>query len=1021
MKYWLLVACLLQAVIVFGQTRQLRGVVVDEQEEPLAGVTVLIKGTSIATATDADGRFEIAVPVAGATLVFSYVGFQTREISVTTEQQLRVQLFIEKKLMDEVVVIGYGTQIRSQLTGSISSVEGEMLERLPVVSVEQGLQGKAAGVFIEANNGKVGGDIRVRIRGATSMDASNQPLFILDGIPINTYYINDGVDITLNPLADLDFNDIESVEILKDASASAIYGARGANGVVIITTKRGKSGKPQVTFDFQQGWSKPTRLREFLNGRQYVDYFLDAAVRGGKYAYRMGLGNFDSEQEAIDKYTQRVLNDLAQFANGTDFLNNPVSTDWQSLAFQKAPFSSADLDISGGSDRIAYYLSAGYAFQNGILLDNNAKRYNINTNLDLYPGKNINTGLSLHLIRNANNTVPNDYQFTTPMQIVAQAPITPLYDSTGELTNYPNATYQSPLVDAYNSFNLSVTWRSIGGVYAEYFLLPGLKLRGEAAADISNLNTNAYYGKKSDLGKPVGGYGYVYNSTLENYDVKLLLDYTRTWNEHTLSLMAANEYQRYKLQYSEADGTGFPNDNLNNLSSASQIVYYVGNSDEYRFLSYLGRAHYSLSGKYLFTLTGRYDGSSKFGENRRFGFFPSAAAGWVISREPFWNNNQTLSFLKLRTSYGITGNAEIATYQYAGLFTVSTYADKPGLSPYTLPNPDLSWEQTSQYDLGLDFGLLSDRINGQLDYYFKDTRDLLLAVPVSATTGFTYQTQNIGRVTNTGIEASVYADLFTGKFSWNAGLNVARNWNKVVEIAPGQDIIDYSGSDGLNVMKVGYPMGIYYGPEYAGVDPATGDALWYVNAEEGSRETTNDYNAAHWVILGDPNPKVIGGFNNTLTYGAWSLTLNFQGVFGHLIHLSGDHWMNGGAATYDNQIVEALNYWKQPGDITDVPEPRLFFDNGNQARSSRYLSDGSYLRLKNFSLGYDVPEKWCRKAHLNGLRLYMSAYNLLTLTRYEGWDPEVSADGGVSNYFFSFDFYSAPQPRTIVFGVNMKL
>lgn len=1021
MKQGLLLFLLLWAASLWAQTRTVRGTVVDEQGEPLAGVTVLVKGTNQATSTDADGRFELSLPASGATLVFSYVGFATRELAVTTESQLQVQMFIEKKLMDEVVVIGYGTQIRSQLTGSITSVDGEALEHLPVTTLEQGLQGKAAGVFIEANNGKVGGDIRVRIRGATSMDASNQPLFILDGIPINTNYINDGVDIALNPLADIDFNDIESVEILKDASAAAIYGARGANGVVIITTKRGKAGVPQVSFDFQQGWSKPTRLREFLNGRQYVDYYLDAAVRGGKYAYRMGLGNFDDEQEAIDKYTDRVLNDLTQFANGTDFLNNPVSTDWQSYAFQKAPFSSADLDISGGSDRIVYYLSGGYSFQNGILLENSAKRYNLNTNLDLYPGKNIQTGLSLHLIRNTNNTVPNDYQFTTPMQIVAQAPITPLYDSTGELTNYPNATYQSPLVDAFNSFNTNITWRSIGGLYAEYFLLPGLKLRGEAAADISNLNTTAYYGKKSDLGKPVGGYGYVYNANLENFDVKLLLDYSKSWNRHALSLMAANEYQRYHLQYSEADGTGYPNDNLNSLSSASQIVYYLGASDEYRFLSYLARANYGFDSKYLFSITGRLDGSSNFGENRRFGFFPSASAGWLLSREPFWPQQSPVSFLKLRASYGITGNAEIGTFQYAGLFSVISYADKPGLAPYTLPNPDLSWEQTSQFNTGIDFGLFGDRINGQFDYYFKDTRDLLLAVPVPATTGFTSQTQNIGKVTNTGIELAVFADLLTGKFTWNSGLNLARNWNKVVEIAPGQDIIDYSGSDGLNVMMVGQPMGIYYGPEYAGVDPQNGDALWYINAEEGSRETTNDYNAANWVILGDPNPKWIGGFSNTFAYGPFSLLLNFQGVYGNLIHLSGDHWMNGGAATYDNQIVEGLNYWKQPGDITDIPEPRLYFDNGNQTRSSRYLSDGSYLRLKNFSLGYNLPDSWCNKVRVAGLKLYISAYNLLTLTRYEGWDPEVSADAAASNYFFSFDFYSAPQPRTIVFGVNLKL
>ncbi len=1014
-----LVFCLI-AVDGLAQERILSGTVTDARNEPLVGVTVRLKDSPVATTTDAGGRFELSIPKGGATIVCSYVGFQTREISVTTEATITVKMTVEHTIMDEVVVVGYGTQIRSQLTGSISSVDGDKLEHLPVVSLEQGLQGQAAGVFIEANNGKVGGDIRVRIRGATSMDASNQPLFIVDGIPINTTYINDGFDIALNPLADLDFNDIASVEILKDASAAAIYGARGANGVIIITTKRGKIGNPRISFDYQHGWSKPTRLRQFLDGRQYVDYYLDAAVRGGKYAFNKGLGNFDNEQEAIDKYTSRAMKDLELFANGTDFLNNPVSTDWQSLAFQKAPFISADVDLTGGNERSQYFLSTGYAQQNGILLANSAERYNFLCNLDVQPAKNINMGFTLNLTRNRNNVVPNDYQFTTPMQIVAQAPITPLYDSTGELTNYPNATYQSPLVDAYNSENQSVTWRSIGGVFTEFFLSPKLTVRGEAAADIANLSTNAYYGHKSDLGKPTKGYGYVYNSTLENYDLKLLVRYRTSWARHALELMAANEYQSYDLRYSEADGVGYPNDNLNTLSSASTIVYYTGALEQFRQLSYLARGNYSFDRKYLLTLTARYDGSSRFGPERRFGFFPSVAVGWVLTEESFMQNLNPLSFLKWRISYGVTGNSEIGSFLYAGLYSVATYADKPGLSPYTLPNPNLGWEETRQLDIGLDWGLLDNRLNGQFDYYIKQTHDLLLEVPIAGTTGFATQTQNIGQVANRGFELSMFADVVQKDFTWNVGMHFALNRNKVIQLAPGQQIIDYSGSDGLNVMMVGQPMGIYYGPEYAGVDPATGDALWYVNAEEGNRETTNDYNAANWVILGDPNPRYSGGFQNTFRYGPFTLTANFQGVYGNKIHLAGDHWMNGGAATYDNQIVAGLNYWKQPGDITNIPEPRLGFDNGNQSRSSRYLSDGSYTRLKTLTLSYTLPQSWLEKIRAADASVYVSGYNLLTFTKYEGWDPEVSADGGTNNYFFGFDFYSAPQPRTIVLGASVN-
>jgi TonB-linked SusC/RagA family outer membrane protein len=887
--------------------------------------------------------------------------------------------------------------------------------------VEQTLQGKAAGVFIEQNNGKVGSAVRVRVRGSTSITASNDPLYVVDGVPINTTAINDGLYVYLNPLNDINFNDIESVSILKDASASAIYGSRGANGVILITTKRGKKGAAKIDFDYQQGWSEPTRTRDFLDANQFVDYFTQAAINAGKYRWAQGIGNFDSEQDAIDKAVANLNDDFAQISGGTEL--GTVNTDWQAQAFQKATSLTTNLAISGGTDNIRYYISAGYSKQDGIMLGNSGDRGNILANLDATLSKKLTAGISLNIIRDVNHDIPDDNEFSTPLQIVALSPITPLYDSTGNYTNEPVTIYPNPLIDATQSEFNTVTFRNIANAYAEYSFIPQLSLRGEAGADLTNLNTDRFWGSNTQTGLGIGGYALNYASSAENYDTKLLLNYHQSFaSKHNVEAVAGMEYQRYNDVYSEVDGTGFPNDDLKTVYSAANIVYGTGAKNYYRFLSYLARVNYDYMSKYLFAVTGRYDGSSRFGQNNRYGFFPSVSAGWVLSQENFWKNISAISFLKLRASYGIIGNAEIPNFSYAGLYGVSSYGGNSALYPSTLPNPDLTWERTAQTDFGIDFGILKDRINGELDYYLKKTDGLLLDVPVPSTTGFTSQTQNVGKTQNSGFEFLINADILVNTFTWSASVNFAANKNKVVELAPGQTIIDLGGTEALNVAMVGQSIGIFYGAEYAGADPANGDALWYINDPENpSNATTNDFNAANFVVIGDPNPDFIGGFSNTFGYKGFSLDFTFQGVYGNDVNLNGDHWMNGNAATYDNQIVEALNYWKEPGDITNVPEPRLGFDNGNQFRSSRYISNASYLRMKTITFAYSLPKSWVKKMKMENFQLYASSYNLFTITNYGGWDPEVSTDLYADNINVGVDFYSAPQPKTIVFGVKLTL
>lgn len=1023
----LLLPLLLFSVLLRAQTRTISGVVTDKQDNsPLVGVTVALQGSTTGTTTNEEGKYTITVPVSGGTLSFSYLGFISQQVPLAEAAVINIALIRSEKYLDEVLVVGYGTQIKSQVTGSISSVQGDEIALMPVTSVEQALQGKAAGVFIETNNGKVGSAIRVRVRGSSSITANNEPLYVVDGIPINSAPANDEVNLALNPLNDLDFNNIESIQVLKDASAAAIYGSRGANGVVLITTRRGKEGKVKVNFDYQQGWSEPTRLREFMNAEQYVTYLQEAAVNAGIYDFANGISGYASEEEAIADYQQYLNDELDRLSGGTDWQNYEVNTDWQSEAFQRATSRDINLNISGGTESVQYYVAGGYTQQDGIMINNFMNRVSLAANLDAKLSEKADMGISLQLSRGLNNDIPNDNYFETPLQAVAQAPITPLRDSSGNYTTEPTALYFNPLVETEYSTSEIVTFRTIGNIFAEYYFLPSLSLRGEVGADITNLNQSRYSGSGSNFGQSVNGYGEVFNNSIENYDLKLLLKYDQVFNTaHDLKITGGLEYEPYHGFYSKVDGQNFPNDDLKTLASAAEIVYGTSVIDQYRFLSYFARANYVYNSKYLLSISGRLDGSSRFGEDNRYGFFPAVAGGWVITEESFVRNNPTLSFLKLRASYGITGNAGIGNFQYMGLYGAASYNNEPTLYPASLSNPDLKWERTAQFDMGVDFGLFGDRLNGEFDYYVKNTSDLLLDVPVAGTTGFLIQTQNIGEMRNVGFEAVINGDILVRKVRWNAGLNFATNHNEVMALAPGQDLIDEGGSGGLNVVKVGESLGVFYGAEYAGVDPANGDALFYINDPENpSNATTNDFNAANFVVLGDPNPDFIAGLTSSLAWMGFTLDFSLQGVFGNEVNLNGDHWMESNATFFDNQITDVINSWKQPGDVTDVPESRLTFENGNQYRSSRYISDGSYLRLKTLTLGYNLPRRTLEKIKISSLRFYISGYNLITFTDYAGWDPEVTSD--YSNTYYDnvnvgYDFYSAPQPKTVVLGVSLGL
>ena len=1017
------------AVLVLGTAwgqREISGTITDSDGETLIGASVLVAGSSTGTVTDLDGTYSLQVSEDATTLIFSYTGFTSQEVAIGASDIIDVVLQEGISQLSEVVVVGYGTQIKSTVTGNIAKVKGEELENIPVASVEQTLQGKAAGVFIEGVNGKPGGQIRVRIRGASSLTASNNPLYVIDGVPITVESQNtSGAD--LNPLADLNFNDIESVEVLKDASAAAIYGSRAANGVIIITTKQGKAGKTKVDASYQYGFSNETNRREFLNAAEYIELFTEAAVN---------LDELEGNSPDGFNWKDWVEARFDRYSGPSDWRSGETDTDWQDLAFQEnAPSQQANLSFSGGSDKTRFFVGLGFNEQEGILVGNGFQRMSGRINLDHSIDDKLTIGMNMSLARTFTDQVANDNSFSTPLQLIAQAPITPARNFTsepfqsgsrlvqpGELFDRPTAVYYNGLLDNEYAQREVTSFRNLTNAYARYEILPGLKINGEMSVDVYNLRDDAFWGSLTFAGQASNGLGDSRAVQIVNYNTRLYANLLKTVsNNHNIDLTGGIEFQKSRRDLTETEGQEFPVDDLKTIQSAANITQGASSLTAFTFVSYFARFNYNFDQKYLFSASVRADGSSRFGKNNQFGVFPAFSAGWVLSNEPFLQNNPTFSFLKLRASWGITGNAAIGNFDHLGLFGAEGYNGVPGLQPTQIPNADLTWETTTQVDIGIDFGFFNDRLNGELDYYVKETTDLLLDAPVPSTSGFETQTQNIGAIENRGVELVLNSNNLVGAFKWTTNFNVAYNKNEVTKLAEGQDIIDPGSSSIMNVAKIGHPLGAFFGAEYAGVDPANGDPLWYVNQEGSGRETTNSFNDAEFVVLGSPMPEWIGGITNRFEYKGVSLSVAFQGVFGNMINNNAGRFMSANGDWFDNQTTDQLRRWQNPGDITDVPKALFISGHGTQGRSSRYLSDGSYVRLKNVTFGYEFPSSVLSNIGLRRLRLYVTAQNLLTFTDYDGWDPEVSTDAFVTNTRFGIDFYAAPQPKTIAFGVNIGL
>ena len=655
---------------------------------------------------------------------------------------------------------------------------------------------------------------------------------------------------------------------------------------------------------------------------------------------------------------------------------------------------------------------------------NGFERISGRLNVDNEVNKRLDVGLSLSMARTNIDQINADNAFANPMQLVALSPITPVRDLDGILYDTPTTTYYNGLRHVEYSDRKLYEVRTVANSYLNFKIIEGLNWRNELAYDVYNLKENNRYGELTNTGVGIGGYAFSNYAQTQNVLGKSYLNYLNTFGDIGVNAILGSEIQYSILDNTWVEGQGFPLDELKTLASAGEITGGTQTLTEYGFVSYFSRINIDYKAKYLFSVSGRIDGSSRFGINNRYGIFPAASAGWVLTGEDFLSDNSLISFLKLRASYGLTGNAGIGNFQHLGLYGVNNYNNQAGLIPTQIPNPDLGWEATAQFDVGIDFGFLDNRISGEIDYYEKKTTDLLFNVPVPGTSGYASQTRNVGSMENKGFEFVLNTNNLVGEFKWNTNFNFAFNNNKVTDLA-GQTIVDPGSGRFMNILILNEPIGVFYGAEYAGVNPANGDALWYINEKDANGKIinkgaiTNDFAKANYVVLGKPNPDLIGAMTNTIRYKGFELSFTLQGVTGNMIHLSGDSYMAGNGEWYDNQLKSQLRSWREPGDVTDIPEARLAYANGTQGRSSRYLEDGSYLKLRSMVFGYDIPKSLISNLGIQRLRIYMNAQNLYTWTKFTGWDPEVSSDFVVGNVTSGVDFYSPPQPRTITFGINM--
>lgn len=1020
------VLCSIPFLAYTQQAKKITGRVTTETGDPLTGVSIQVKNTQRGTTSGDSGRYEIEVTGKDPVLIFSYVGYVKQELRVAGSGAMDVVLVLEKNELSQVVVIGYGTIKKSDITGSVASVKADELKAIPATSFDQALQGRAAGVQVTTLSGKPGAETSIRIRGTTSINAGNEPLYVIDGMLITSDGNDMSTGVTLGPrigpLASINPNDIESIEILKDASATAIYGSRGANGVVLITTKRGRKGKGTVTLDSYYGSQTIANQVEVLNAADFAN----------------------------------LVNDAKLNANQTPIYVNPKNlgegTNWQDEVLQTAPMGNLQLTFAGGDDKTKYSIAGSYFKQEGIIIGSDFERFSFRANFDRDISDRLSIGTSLTYSGIASNGVLTNAGTIVPGVITSAFlfnPVLPVYDSTvdGGYTyqNDRGKVLGNPVAEAEKHISYTTSSRFLGNFHAKYKLMEGLEFKTSFGVDAFSQKENSYapyYLKRAEASKGEAAVGDIQGITWLNENT---FTYNKKFrNEHALTALAGFTMQQFQNQSLLAYAFDFPDDRTgyHNLGAALNPQKPVNNESKWSLVSFLGRAFYNIQDKYLVTLTARADGSSKFAEGNKFGFFPSGAVAWRMSKERFMQDVDFISDLKLRVSYGAIGNQAIPPYQSLslvgpygqGVFN-SSQGSEPynGMEPLSYVNKDLKWETTKQLDIGIDLSMFKNRITIAADYYHKKTFDLLLSTPIPTTSGFTTTLLNVGNIVNRGFDFDIRTINTTGTVKWNTSLNISVNRNELTDLNTETDIPIFGGL----ILREGESIGTFYGyifdgifqsdeeaansPVLAGQEPTSPNPASRAKAGDRKyRDINNDgkIDAADRTLLGTAQPDFTWGLNNTISYGNWDFSFFFQGSQGNkLANYNSFDLLN--FTGQNNVLAEAgLNRWTPERPSNKYPRALASGSLDVGIFSSAIVEDASYIRLKNVTLAYRMPYSVLKKTGIQNMKIYGGATNLWTRTNYTGYDPEANTYGQ-STTLIGIDFGGYPQTTTYTIGLNI--
>jgi TonB-linked SusC/RagA family outer membrane protein len=1000
-KGFVLVCLLFAVTMVHAQERTITGKVISSDEQlGMPGVNISLKGTSQGASTDFDGAYSIKVSDNNAVLVFSYLGYITKEVQVGTQSEVNVTLQFDANELDEVVVVGYGTVKKSDITGSVSSVKGDDLTAYPVLSAEQALQGRSAGVVVQSNNGgEPGAPIKVRIRGGTSINASSDALIVVDGF----------VGATM-PAPE----DIASMEILKDASATAIYGSRGANGVILVSTKKGKSGKTKIELNTSYSSQAVNNTIDMLNAEEFASY-------------------------------------RSQYVSG--YVQGTGDTDWQDVIYQTGNISNTQLSFAGGSDNIKFYISGNYYNQEGVIINSGLERFSIMSNLDVKVSDKINVGLNLNGGKFQKDGVLTQTQSggTGTADVVSAAyrfaPDLGIYDANGVFTiNSLGDDIDNPYATATQYVNETFANNYRANFYFDWEIIKGLVFKTSFGYSNVNNQTGTFIPTTLLKGSGVGGEATIETINRQSILTENYLTYKREIGKGNLTAMLGYSYQKDQRKDVFAGSRGFVTNSVSyhNLGGGSVYLKPESSLAETELVSVFGRLNYEYDNKYLFTFTARQDGSSNFSKNEKYAFFPSGAFGWNMSNEDFLVDSNTISNWKWRVSYGATGNPSIPPYgtlaRFSELYTVIGDKIVNGVAVTELANDNLKWETSYQFNAGVDVGFFDNRIGVTMDYYNIKTKDLLFNRPLPEYIGLAnpYQIQNIGELENKGFEFSLNTrNISNENFIWTTNLNISTNETKIVSLPDGEDILIASApghflQSNSQILREGESIGAFYGFIYDGViqsgmtipvgyeNQPGGELYRDINGRDIDGNLTGEpdgkITSDDKTIIGDPTPDFTLGFNNDFKYKNFDMNIFIQSsVGGDILNYSLLEMASGTA----NGTSDLLDSWTPTNTDTDIPSAKVRTKN----ITSRFVYDGSYWRMKNISVGYTLPEDLLAKTPLEKVRIYMSGQNLITITNYPGADPEVNYRNDSnerSNVNLGLDYGSYPNVKTFTFGVNLN-